>query len=118
MQQEEEIRYNAAFWFHLSLVLIGLSGWFLISWWVMTIVYSIVLLQFVAFNRCLLNAQHALKDKDDTTFYSFLLEKIGVAIPRKPLKKFVRFYLYPVLSLMAFFWQSSAYGLGIEPLFF
>lgn len=112
------VKLNFAFWFHLFITILAVFGWFMFTWWLMIIAYAIVMIQFAIFDRCLVNDKHDLENVEDATFYSFLFETIGFKIPRKPLKTFVRIYLYPILGLVAFFWQSETYGLGIEPLFF
>lgn len=118
MERVDDVKLNFAFWFHLFITFLAVFGWFMFSWWLMAIAYTIVMLQFFVFDRCVLNAEHDLHGNEDSTFYSFLFESIGLNIPRKPLKNFVRKFLYPILGVLAFFWQSSEYGLGIAPLFF
>ncbi|MFN7014866.1 MAG: hypothetical protein ACK4ON_11420, partial [Bacteroidia bacterium] len=75
-------------------------------WWVMCIIYGVVLLQFAVFNRCLMNAGHHIEEDKDFTFYAYLLEKLNIHFPRKPLKTFVRSYLYAFLGLFSYLLQE------------
>lgn len=90
-----------SFAFHLLLVLLAWIGPFLFSWHIMLVAYALVVLQFVAFQKCLLNAQHGLmEDQDpDATFYSEILSTVGIDHHKKKLKRFVRTWLYPLLAL-------------------
>ncbi len=96
---------NWVFWFHLLITLLAWLGPFLISWQVMISAYGLVILQFMVFKRCLLNAKHDLDTSSDTTFYSHLLESVGIHLDRSTIKKFVRRYLYLILALVTFLWQ-------------
>ncbi len=109
--------HNFAFWFHLLITILAWVGPFLFSWYLMVTAYGLVLLQFLIFNRCLLNARHALDTETDkeTTFYSYLFEQIGYYPNRKTLKLIVRRYLYIILSLVTVLWQVV---LGFEPVLF
>jgi len=90
-----------SFVFHLLLVLLAWVGPFLASWHIMLVAYALVVLQFFAFEKCLLNAQHGLlEDEDpDATFYSEIFTAFGISHNRKVLKTFVRTWLYPLLAL-------------------
>ncbi|MEN0005734.1 MAG: hypothetical protein AAF798_16420, partial [Bacteroidota bacterium] len=88
---------------------------FLFSWYLIVPAYAIVLLQFIIFKQCLLNATHDLNTEDDATFYSTLFEIIGFRPDRKRLKLFVRRYLYVLMIGITLWWQI---GLGKAPLFF
>jgi len=103
--------HNGVFWFHLLITLLAWVGPFLLPWWLMIPAYLLVLLQFLIFNRCLLNAQHDLGDENDTTFYSYLIEKMGGQVHRATLKLWVRRYIYLILAAFTALWQL---GLGIE----
>lgn len=92
------LELNFMFWVHLFITIMAWVGPFVINWWVMVAIYGIVLLQFVVFNRCLMNAGHELDEGEGITFYAFLLEKLGFHFPRVPLKRFVRGWLYAWLS--------------------
>ncbi len=107
--------HNATFWFHVLITALAWVGPFLFSWYLMVSAYVIVLLQFLIFNRCLLNAKHDLEDAEDTTFYSYLFEQLGYYPNRKVLKLWVRRYVYIILSLLTLFWQLV---LGFDPLIF
>ena len=106
---------NWVFWFHLLITLLAWLGPFLFSWSLMVTAYLLVVIQFILFNRCLLNAKHDLDVSDDTTFYSHLLESAGFKPNRTKLKNFVRKYLYVLLSLVTLIWQLL---LGFEALLF
>lgn len=106
---------NWVFWLHLLITLLAWLGPFLISWYIMVSAYSLVILQFIIFKRCLLNAKHDLDTRDNTTFYSHLLESIGFKPNRAAIKKVVRNYLYVILALFTLIWQVL---LGQEALLF
>jgi hypothetical protein len=106
---------NWVFWFHLLITLLAWLGPFLFSWFWIVSGYLIVVLQFIVFKRCLLNAKHDLDISEDTTFYSHLLESIGFKIDRTRLKLFVRRYLYLLLAILTLVWQLI---LNHEPLLF
>jgi len=118
MEKTTTVKLNFAFWFHLFITFLAVFGWFMFTWWLMAIAYTIVMLQFFVLDKCVLNGEHDLHGHEDETFYSFLFESIGMNIPRKPLKLVVRNFLYPILGVLSFLWQSENYGLGIAPLFF
>lgn len=81
----------------------------------MVAAYLIVLIQFMIFDRCLLNTTHDLEDEDDTTLYSYALEQLGWDVDRSELKLWVRQYFYVVLSVVGILWQAV---LGFAPLLF
>lgn len=107
--------HNFSFWFHLFITVLAWVGPFLFSWYLMITAYLIVIVQFMVFNKCLLNAKHDLNVNDDATFYSYLFEQVGINVDRTRLKKFVRRYMYILLGAFTFWYQ---YVLGIEPLLF
>jgi uncharacterized membrane protein len=116
-QTKASSAHNFAFWFHLLITVLAWIGPFLFSWYLMVLAYAIVIVQFLIFDRCLINAKHDLDttSDEDTTFYSYLFEKIGYQPNRKTLKRFVRRYLYILLGVVAVVWQLI---LGFSPLFF
>ena len=100
---------SASFWWwlHLGLVILAWTGPFIADWYIVSIGYALVLLQFLVFKRCLVNAQHDLNEADDdNTFYAHLLESLGIFLPRKPLKIFVRSWLYAILGVFAYVLQD------------
>lgn len=99
-------QYNAMFFVHLFVTVLSWVGPFLFDWWLMCFAYLIVLAQFAIFDRCLMNAGHSIEEDQDFTFYAFLLEKLSFRIPRKPLKQFVRSYLYVFLATFSFILQK------------
>ena len=107
--------HNFTFWFHLLITLLAWVGPFLFSWYLMVTAYLLVVLQFIIFGRCLLNARHDLADDNDATFYSYLFEKIGYYPHRQTLKHWVRRYVYLILAGITLLWQLV---LGFEPLLF
>jgi hypothetical protein len=108
--------YNFSFWSHLFLTALSWFLPFLVSWWLAILAYSIVLLQFALFNRCLMNEGHGLDDgQGEATFYGFLLERIGIRPDRQKLKRFVRRDIYVCLTVIAIVWQLV---LGHEPMWF
>ena len=106
---------NWVFWLHLLITLLAWLGPFLISWYIMVSAYGLVIIQFIIFKRCLLNAKHDLDTSDNTTFYSHLLESVGFKTDRTAIKKVVRNYLYVILALITILWQVM---LGQEALLF
>ena len=107
--------HNFVVWFHVLITLLAWIGPFLFSWYLMVPAYLIVLLQFVIFGRCLLNGQHKLDDGNDTTFYSYLFDKVGITVNKATLKIWVRRYFYVILSVITLVWQLV---LGFKPLLF
>lgn len=107
--------HNFVFWFHVVITALAWIGPFLFSWYLMVPAYLIVLLQFLIFGRCLLNGQHKLDDGNDTTFYSYLFEKMGISVNKTTLKLWVRRYFYVILSAFTLIWQVV---LGFNPLLF
>lgn len=107
--------HNFVFWFHVLITFLAWVGPFLFSWYLMVPAYLIVLLQFVIFGRCLLNGQHKLDDGSDTTFYSYLFDKLGISVNKASLKVWVRKYFYVILSAVTLIWQLV---LGFKPLLF
>lgn len=105
-QEATQSEHNLVFWFHVVVTLLAWVGPFLIPWWLLVPAYLLVLLQFLIFNRCLLNAQHDLKDENDTTFYSYLFEKMGWQPNRSTLKLWVRRYFYIILAAFTLLWQK------------
>lgn len=112
---EAKSSHNLVFWFHVVITAAAWVGPFLFSWYLMVTGYMIVMLQFLIFGRCLLNSKHDLEDDNDTTFYSYLFEKIGYHPNRATLKLWVRRYFYIILSVITLIWQVV---LGFEPLLF
>ena len=117
MQQAKiSTNYGLAFWFHLFITALSWFAPFLFTWYLPIAVYILVLLQFAVFDRCVLNKEHALSDADeDSTFYAFIIEAVGFKPDRKRVKRFVRWYLYFILTATTLIWQL---GLGNAPLLF
>lgn len=114
-QKTTDSSHNFSFWFHLFITILAWVGPFLFSWYLMLTAYGIVVVQFMIFNKCLLNAKHDLKTDNDATFYSYLFEQMGMEVNRAKLKKFVRIFLYPLLGAFTVLWQLY---LGFESLLF
>lgn len=113
--QKSTSSHNLTFWFHLLITILAWVGPFLFSWYLMVTAYLLVVLQFMVFGRCLLNARHDLADENDATFYSYLLEKFGYHPNRQTLKYWVHRYVYLFLAALTLLWQVV---LGYEPLLF
>ncbi|QTN39134.1 hypothetical protein HZ996_08295 [Cryomorphaceae bacterium] len=98
---------RAVFWFsvHLTLTVGAYFIPFLFDWPLVVSAYSVVLLQFLFFGRCLMNDGHDLSENEDETFYSDLLERLGFKPNRKKLRRFVRGYLYVLLMAFTLLWQ-------------
>lgn len=104
-------------WFIIHLIFL-FASWaapFLVTWKFLIPIYSLVLLQFVVFKRCLMNSEHGLDDSDDHTFYAELMEKMGFKPNRKKVRGFVRSWIYLALVVVAFLWQVV---LENEPILF
>jgi hypothetical protein len=78
-------------------------------------VFVVVMIQFMIFDRCLMNSTHDLDDEKDTTIYSYVIEMLGYKVNRKVLRLWVRQYFYVILSAVAMIWQVI---LGVDPLLF
>lgn len=115
MQQVIATKYNFTFWVHLILTLFSWTLPFFVPWPLALAAYATVLLQFVFFNRCLMNGGHNLDDSEnDHTFYAYLLELLGIKLDRRKVKRFVRFWKYILLASFTVLWQVI---LGNTPLF-
>ena len=55
-------QHNLVFWFHVVITALAWVGPFLFSWYLMVAAYLIVLIQFMIWDRCLLNSTHKLDD--------------------------------------------------------
>lgn len=119
MKQGEKSKINSslnvAFWFHLLITILAWLGPILFSWYFMIAAYSIVMVQFQIFGRCLLNKSHNLHDQNDATFYSVLFDLIGIPYNATRLKYWVRNWFYPILALLTILIQLV---FKIEPLLF
>lgn len=103
---ESVVKYNFTFWLHLFVTLLSWAAPFLAPWPLVLLAYSIVVLQFIVFKRCLMNKGHALNDTDnDYTFYAYLLEHLGFHFQRARVKRFVRFWKYLILAVFTLIWQ-------------
>jgi len=104
------------FWFGIHLILTVGAYFipFLFDWPLVVSAYTIVVLQFAIFGKCLMNEGHDLPEDDDQTFYSELIERLGYSVNRKKLRRFVRGYLYLILIGITLIWQVH---LGNEPWF-
>lgn len=112
---EHSIASRIWFWAHLLLVVLAWMGPFIADWYILAVAYGLVLVQFLVFNRCLMNAHHHLEENDNyNTFYAQLLESVGIHLPRKPLKRFVRTWLYMLLGVLA--WCIQVPGNYVPPL--
>jgi hypothetical protein len=99
---------------HLFFVIASWCVPFLFDWRLVCAVYTVVMLQFWVFGRCLMNEGHGTDDVgSDETFYAQLLERLGFRFSRSAVKTVVRKWLLPVLGLVAIGWQV---GLGKSPL--
>ena len=105
---------SGSFWFGIHLVL-TVGAYFIplmFDWPLVVAAYSMVILQFAFFGRCLMNEGHDLPEDEGQTFYSDVFERLGYTVNRKKLRRFVRGYLYVILILITLFWQVY---LGNEP---
>lgn len=117
MGRTHKTTFNTGFYLHLFVTSLAWLGPFLFNWKWMWAAYAVVHLQYIMYNKCLMNASHGLDESvdPDDTFYGQLFDMAGIKHNKKNLKKFARGPLYPILGLFAFFWQ---YILGISSLIF
>ena len=97
--------FGLLFWFHLFITVLSWFAPFLFSWYYLLPVYWTIMLQFLVFNRCLLNENHDLGETDDMTFYAHILELAGFNFKRAHVKTFCRRILYPFLTAVTLIWQ-------------
>ena len=105
-----ESKHNFMFWFHVFITSLAWVGPFLFSWYLMLTAYAIILLQFLVFDKCLLNSKHELTDSEDATFYSYLFENAVKYSPDMPLININ--YRYDHHN---FIFDISDNGLGVTP---
>lgn len=115
VHSEATSEHNLVFWVHVFITSLAWLGPFLFSWYLLVGVLLIVLIQFMIWDRCLMNGSHDLEDKEETTLYSYVIERLGYSVDRTELRLWVRKYFYPILSAIAIIWQAV---LGFEPLLF
>lgn len=97
--------HNFVFWFHLAISLMGPFALFLVSWYLIIPVYAGIYIQFVFFNRCLMNEKHNLSDGTENTIFSYFIEQLGWQHDTARVTFFVRKLMYPILILITVFWQ-------------
>ncbi len=97
--------FGLMFWFHLFITVLSWFAPFMFSWQYLLPVYWTVMLQFLVFNRCLVNKGHSLGEDDDMTFYAQIFELVGFNFQRKNVKFFCRKFLYPFLTAVTLLWQ-------------
>lgn len=107
-------KHNWVFWFHLFITAFSWVAPFFVSWYLMTPIYLLVWLQFRIFNRCLLNKGHDMDDSD-ATFYTYILNQLGIDHNAAKLRRFVRNELYLLLAAITLIWQLV---FNIEPVLF
>lgn len=96
---------NFTYILHLVLTVGSWFAPFLVSWPLLLTAYGCVMLQFITFDRCLLNAGHDLPEENNNTFYGHLLHSVGFEYNKAKVKFFVRTYLYYVLTAVTVLWQ-------------
>lgn len=99
------VKSTLVFSLHLFVTLLAWVAPFLFSWKLIVPVYTLVMLQFSVFGRCLMNEQHGLQEEGDRIFYTDLLEKMHFSPNRALVKFLVRRLLYPVMAGVALIWQ-------------
>ncbi|MBK7426969.1 MAG: hypothetical protein IPI60_08030 [Saprospiraceae bacterium] len=98
-------QHNFIFWFHLVISLIGPFAPFLVSWYLIIPVYAGIYVQFLFFNRCLMNEKHSLSDGTENTIFSYFFEMLGWHHNKARVTFFVRKLMYPILILITIIWQ-------------
>jgi hypothetical protein len=108
-------QFGLVFWAHLFITILAWVAPFLFWFPLPIAAYTVVMLQFFVFGRCLMNRQHALTEDDDMTFYAHVFELMGFKPHRGRLKFFIRRMLYPILAFTTYLWQVV---LGYKALLF
>lgn len=109
------LKNQFVYFLHLFLTVGSWFAPFLVRWDWLLPAYGLVMLQFILFDRCLMNGEHDLTEADNNTFYSHLLTRVGIEHNKKTVKQFVRSYLYYLLTGLTVLWQ---WVFGQEPLWF
>jgi hypothetical protein len=113
--EKTKLQYNAVFWLHAVITLLAWVGPFLFHWVLMCVCYAIAIAQHKILKKCILNDKHGIDENEDHTIYSAVFEELGIQLPRKKVKKFVRNYLYFLLALCTVFLQVIC---NYQPLLF
>ena len=98
-------QYNFVFWLHLAITILSWLLPFLFDWRLTLSVYAVVMLQFHVLGKCVMNAGHGLAETDDYTFYAHLFEVMGFKPDYPKVKRFVRYWKLPILTLFTLLWQ-------------
>lgn len=99
------LKSRLVFALHLFVTILAWVAPFLFPWKWCVAAYSLVMLQFHVFGRCLMNEQHGLKEEGNRIFYTDLLEKLNLHFDRARVKFFVRRVLYPLMAFVSVVWQ-------------
>lgn len=105
MESKIVSEHNFVFWFHLVISLIGPFAFFLISWFLIIPVYAGIFIQFLFFNKCLMNESHSLSEGTENTIFSYFFEQLGWKHDTTKVTFFVRKLMYPVLIGITLVWQ-------------
>ncbi len=97
--------HNFIFWVHLAISLIGPFAPFLVSWYLIIPVYAGIFIQFIFFNRCLMNEKHSLSEDKENTIFSYIFEQFGWKHNTVKVTFFVRKLMYPILIIITIIWQ-------------
>jgi hypothetical protein len=102
------LKSSFVFALHLFVTVLAWVAPFLFSWKLCLAAYTLVMLQFTVFGKCLMNEHHGLDEAGNRIFYTDLMEMLGFSPDRARVKFIVRKLLYPALALVAIIWQVAA----------
>ena len=86
------------FWTHLILIILIWASPFFINWKIILFFILLYYLQLIIIGDCIITKKQFKTKKRETTFYSFLLERIGFKFNRKKIR-YLADYIFPWLIL-------------------
>lgn len=91
--------------FHLVLLLLTYLSPFVVDWKIILVFIFLYYAQIVVFGNCILTTLQFKEAARDTTFYSYILTKLGLSPNKKLVRMIVDFYLPWLILFLAVFWQ-------------
>jgi len=88
----------------LIIILIFLSP-FILSWKIVLVFIILYYIQLFIFGNCLLTIAQFKEHSRSTTFYSFILEKLGFFPNKKVVRIIVDYFLPWIILMVAIIWQ-------------
>ncbi len=95
--------------------IISWVSFLLFSWWIITIGFILMHVQFLVFGTCILNKIQFKKHEGDSVFLYPYIRKLGLNIPFKKMRLLMRYVLPITLIIIAVLWQLV---LNKQPLLF